>query len=197
MRISKSTQLILLTMLVSGFLLTFAYAQDPAIEQETKIELIVADEVGDKATRIDWTSNDPNIDFMSMQVGESQSIVDESGRNILVTKEEGGLRFNVDGESIIVPDMGEMHGEHMAIAMVAADGSTTLERDIDVNVIHGNATATAPGAMIITDKPLDAATQDSIRSLLQSAGENDVKFVASDSENRQIKVIRKQVEVTH
>lgn len=190
-------------MILTSLLCTPVFAQDPEIEHETRINVIVADDVSDQATRIDWTTNDPNIDFMNMQVGESQSIVDESGRNILVTKEEAGLRFNIDGESVFVPDMGEAHSAHMTL--VAADSGAIVDHDVDIEIIDGSSTATATsvaapamsGATIMTKEPLDAATQESIRSILLSAGENNVKFVDSGKLNRQIKVIRKQVEVVN
>jgi len=174
-----------------------AYAQEE--EHEIKMQVIVSGDGSESENVINWTSNDPNIDFQNMQVGESQAIVDESGRSVLVTKEADGLRFDVDGESVVIPDMGDMHGSTMT--MVSADGMVDIDHDIDVQLIGGGHAMASPvteGVMIITKEPLDATTQESIRSLLQSVGNNDeVTFIDGNNGpgGRHVKVIRKTVEL--
>lgn len=170
-----------------------------ATDHEMKMQIIVSGDGSDGDNVINWTSNDPNVDLHNMQVGESQAIVDDSGRSVLVTKQADGLRFDVDGESVVVPDMGGMHGTTMTF--VSADGMETVDHDIDVQVFgegHAMASPVSDGVMIITAEPLDAATQESIRSLLQSAGNNDeVNFIdrSSGHGDGQVKVIRKTVEI--
>jgi hypothetical protein len=173
-----------------------AYAQEE--QHEIKMQVIVSGDGSDSENVINWTSNDPNIDLQNMQIGESQAIVDESGRSVLVTKEADGLRFDVDGESVVIPDMGAMHGSTMTL--VSADGMTTMDHDIDVQVVGGGHAMASPvteGVMIITKEPLDATTQESIRSLLLSIGNDDeVTFIdGSGGPNRHVKVIRKTVEL--
>ena len=171
-------------------------------EHEIKMQIIVTGDGSDGEHVVNWSSSDPNIDFQSMQVGESQAIVDDSGRSVLVTKEADGLRFDVDGESIVIPDMGHIDGmgeSHMAF--ISAEGLEDIEHNIDVQVIgdaHAMASPVTDGVMIITKEPLDATTQESIRSLLQSVGNNDeVTFIdgSSDGNGRHVKVIRKTVEI--
>jgi hypothetical protein len=168
------------------------------VERDMRMQIVVAGDAGD-GTTINWTSNDPDLDLHNMQVGESRSIVDDSGRSVLVTKLQDGLKFDVDGESVVVPDMGN-HGT--SVAFVAADGVPGIEHDFDVQVLgSGRAMASpvADGIMIITREPLDAATQESIRAVLLSAGNDDeVTFIAdngSESDGK-VHVIRRTVEIT-
>ncbi len=62
-----------------------------------------------------------------MQEGENRSIIDESGRNILVTREADGFTLNIDGEIIELP---MLFGGHHSMVW-AEDGD-----EVDVNV-HG------------------------------------------------------------
>jgi hypothetical protein len=189
-----------LAILASSMIVGAALADDAAqtAEKEMTIQVVVAgDGTGEGAT-INWTSNDPNMDLHNMQIGESQSIVDDAGRAILVTKVEEGLKFDVDGESVVIPDMGE-HGTHMAL--ISADGINGIDHDVDVQVIgsgHAMASPVTDGVMIITSEPLDAATQESIRAVLQSAGNNDeVTFIdgGNSGGDGTVRVVRKKVEI--
>jgi hypothetical protein len=179
-----------------------ALADDTDVDtgHEVQIEVIVADGDMSDATTIDWTNTNPDIDLQNMQVGESQSIVDDSGRSILVTKEENGLRFNVDGKSVLMPEFGEVHGAHM-MTLVSTDGAQSVDHGFDIEVMgggHAMASPVADGVMIVTKEPLDASTQESIRSVLQSAGNTDeVTFIdgSAAGSGRHVKVIRKKVEL--
>jgi hypothetical protein len=179
-----------------------ALADDDVVDtgHEVQIEVIVADGDMSEATTINWTNSNPDIDLQNMQVGESQSIIDESGRSILVTKEENGIRFDVDGKSVLMPDIGEVHGAHM-MTLVSADGLQSVDHDFDIEVMgggHAMASPVADGVMIITGAPLDASTQESIRSVLQSAGNTEeVTFIdgSAAGSGRHVKVIRKKVEL--
>jgi len=165
---------------------------EQVVEKELKIQMAVT---SDDGTAMNWTSTDPNMDLHNLQIGETRSIVDDSGRSILVTKVEEGLRFDVDGESVVLPDMGAPGG-HMAF--VSSDGG---DHDFDVQVIgsgHAMASAVSDGVMIITGEPLDAATQESIRAVLQSAGNNDdVTFIDGSSRGHDgnVHVISKKIEI--
>lgn len=196
-----------LAVLGTSMIFGTAFADDIDVDtgHEVRIEVIVADGDMGEATAINWINTNPDIDLHNMQVGESQSIVDESGRSILVTREENGLRFEVDGKSVVVPDMGEIHGTSMVhgstAAFVLADGTQDIDHDFDIEVVsdgHDMATPVAGGVMIVTKEPLDASTQESIRSVLQSAGNTDeVTFIDRSGAGgaRHVKVIRKKVEL--
>jgi hypothetical protein len=115
-------------------------------------------------------SNDFGFDLAEMQVGESRSIVDESGRNILVTRAEDGFSINIDGETIELPDFdGAVHGG-----------------------MHVTAMNEMSGTMILSPKPIDGATQQAIKSLLESAGYgSDVNFIDHDGAEHGKVMIRK------
>lgn len=168
-------------------------------EEESEMKIVVAGAVAGDHNAIHWTGDSlQGLDMHGMQVGESRSIIDDAGRAILVTREEDGFRFDVDGKSVSVPAPA-IPGEYLALAE-AQDATAVYDVEIVGDCaampIHRTNTVT-----IVTDEPLDATTQESIRAVLQSAGRNDtVNFI--DGANgvagsRQIKVIRKQIEVEH
>lgn len=137
-------------------------------------------------------------DLHGMQEGENRSIVDESGRNILVTREADGFTLNIDGEIIELPML--FGGHHSMVWSEDGDGT-------DVNV-HVMRQATASGlhelhemrdmddTMIISGKPIDDATQQQIKLLLESAGHSsDVNFVDRETVHGEQVFIRKIVEI--
>ena len=136
-------------------------------------------------------------DLHGMQEGENRSIIDESGRNILVTREADGFTLNIDGEIIELP---MLFGGHHAMAW-SEDGN---EVDVNVHVMHRAKIASMDGmhdfddTMIISRKPIDDATKQQIKLLLESAGyESDVNFIdreAAHGEQVIIKRIEKTVE---
>lgn len=193
-----------LAALATTMLFGTALADDDgqAIEHEMKMQVIVSADGSSAGTAINWTSDDPNLDLHNMQVGESRSIIDDDGRSILITKEEDGLRFDVDGESVVIPDMGDPGNMRASsIALVSADGMQTIDHDIDVQVIgsgHAMASPVSDGVMIFSREPLDASTQETIRSVLQSAGNDDeVTFIDGSGSDGHTRVIRKQIEIVN
>ena len=46
----------------------------------------------DDSTSFHWVSDDSGFDMQNMQVGETHSIVDESGRSVLITRQEGSVQ---------------------------------------------------------------------------------------------------------
>ena len=167
------------------------------VEEQREMNIVIAGTSSDDSTTVHWIgSDDSGFDMQGMQVGETQSIVDESGRSVLITRQEEGFRFDIDGETVLVPDMGA-HGEYLTLT----DGSD-VTADFDVEFV-GNPYATPTfgntGVTIISGEPLDATTRESIKAVLQSAGRNDeVTYIdhSGDSHGRQIQMIRKKVEVT-
>jgi len=182
-----------------------AYAQEPVKKMEMKVVV----DSGDGPNVVSWETD--GDDLHGMAVGESRTIGTDSGEDITVTRTEAGLEFDVDGEKVVVPDMGD-HGTHMAF--VNADGIHKLDGDIDVavagvdghetvdvRIIGGGAHAVSmhdsmDGVTIISPTPLDDSVKESIRSVLISAGNNEeVRFIDGSGDGEHVKVIRKQVEI--
>ncbi len=145
-----------------------------AEEKKHVIIGVAGDGAGDNVA-ITLNSDELGFDLDDMQVGETRSVVDEQGRSILVTRNSSGFSFNVDGETIELPDFAELDSDDFH--WVAEGG----EADINLQVIrqHGNATVAQPGGTVVVSRePIDEATRMSIRSILESAGHgNDVEFV--------------------
>ena len=127
--------------------------------------------------RIVLDSEELGFDLHSMQEGENHSIIDESGRSILITRQADGFTLNIDGEVVEMP---MLFGQHHGMVW-SEDGD---EVDVNVHVMHRAKIAGMHGmhdfddTMIISRKPIDDATQQEIKSLLKSAGyESDINFV--------------------
>ncbi len=127
-----------------------------------------------------------------MQEGENRSIVDESGRNILITREADGFTFNIDGEIVEMP---ALFGGHHTMAWLD-DGD---EVDVNVHVMHRARFAGRHGmddTMIFSPRPIDDATQERIKELLESAGyASDVNFIDREAMHDG-QVIIKRIEKT-
>jgi hypothetical protein len=184
-----------LKLLALAVTLIFGAAALADVEEKREMKIVIAGASSDGNTTLHWTSDEPGFDMESMQLGETQSIVDESGRSVLVTREAEGFRFDVDGKTIVVPDMGA-HGAYMAFG----DGSD-FTADFDIAVMGDHQMMSSHGAggvTIISNEALDATTQESIKAVLQSAGRNEeVTFIdnSGGSDGRHIKIMRKQVEI--
>lgn len=141
-------------------------------------------------------SDDLGFNLDELQVGETRSVIDESGKSILITRNEDGYTFNVDGKDIELPHFdddadGGMH-------WVSKDG----DNDINVRVVSDvkmTALHEQHGTVIVSPKPIDEATQQAIKSVLESAGyDNDVDFIDSeggDHHDIKIKKVEKIVEI--
>ena len=188
----------------------FATAAYSGEKNHEKIEIKVIADGEESGTHFVLDSDDLDFDLHEMQVGENRSIVDKEGQSVLVTRTEGGFTFNVDGKTIdiLAP---ESHGDRQ---VWVSKGDHMESVDVDVHVMHdGEAPhamrtkrhkmAMAPhmkgmeGVMIISDKEIDEATQQLIRTTLESAGHESVHFAGGhDGGLHQVHVIKKVVEVT-
>ncbi len=159
-----------------------------------KVEVVVVGADHDGETRLVLNSDDLGFDLHDMQVGENQSIVDKDGRAVLVTRTEEGFTFDVDGKTIKMP-LFECHGGPSACF---SDGDHMS--DIDIRVMHDGMSASSmhmEGVIIFSGKEIDTATQEEIRSVLESAGHTEVSFAGGDDNARHhVRVIKKVVEVT-
>ena len=164
--------------LFSALLIGLAGPAMAGDEANMKMAIEVIGEDGMNASHFKFNSDDLGFDLDEMQVGESRSIVDESGQSILVTRGEEGFSLNIDGETIELPHL--RGGDHGGIHWIT-DGD---DSDINVHVMRDiNVTRTKEmsGTMIMSPKPIDAATQQAIKSLLESAGySNEVQFIDHD-----------------
>ena len=110
-----------------------------------------------------------------------------------LSRQADGYKFDIDGKTIKMPLFdGEHHG-----ATWVSDGDID---DIDVHVMHDSTMARASsleGVMIVSEKPIDDATQQAIKSMLESAGHgSEVRFIdttAAHDGAHGIKVIEKRV----
>lgn len=178
-------------------ILCFAAASFAAEEIKTKMHIEVIDDSADGAIQIKLDSDDMGFNLHDMQVGENRSIVDESGKSILITRKESGFVFDVDGETIEMPMFdGDHHG-----AVWVSDGHG---KDVDVHVMKDVDFVKAEsmdGIMIMSGKPIDEATQQAIKSLLESAGHgSEVNFINHEQHHgdgeHHVKVIQKRVKKT-
>ena len=168
-----------------------AIAQD-----QTRVQIeVISDDTDHEAVRIELDSDEMGFNLQDMQEGENRSIVDKDGRTILVTRNADGYSFDVDGKTIDMPLIAS--GRHEVIIADAHHGE-----NMDVRVMRHGKVATPVHmdcTMIMTGKPVDEATQQAIRSLLQSAGhDGDVRFMDRErihESHQQVRVIEERVEV--
>jgi hypothetical protein len=176
-----------------------AVAGDANAMWETRVVLVEDDGTGGEPIRIELSGEQLGFDLQYLQFGESRSVVDSAGRSILITRTEKGFDFEVDGRTISMPAFG-----HRAELVEIVDPA---EGEFDVEVMNsGTAFTTAMPANItvITPELLDANTQATIRSVLQSAGHTqEVTFIDHSttasmygSGPHAIKVIKKEAQVS-
>jgi hypothetical protein len=172
-------------------------------ESHQKIEVKVISDDGGDTTRLVLDSDELGFNLHDMQVGENQSAIDKEGRAVLITRTEDGFSFEVDGKIIEMPAFDGLHEKNVWIS----EGEFAPDVDVDVRVMHkgmGMHPGMAPhvmmedeGVMIISGKEVDAATQQVIRTALESAGHESVHFMGGgEGGPHQLRVIEKVVEVT-
>ncbi len=75
-------------------------------EEQKQMRLKIAVNKSDESnTSFDFDSETAGFDLQKMQVGESQTITDSSGKPALLTRTEDGFEFDIDGEKIDVADI--------------------------------------------------------------------------------------------
>ena len=172
-------------------------------EMHHKVEIKVISDDDDGETHLVLDSEDLGFNLHDMQIGENQSVVDKDGRAVLVTRNEDGFSFEVDGKTIDMPALDGLHEKNVWISK--SDGAPDV--DIEIRTLAGGMGkhhAMAPmamfdeeGVMIISGKEIDAATQQIIRTALESAGHESVYFSGGHEGGRhQLHVVKKVVEVT-
>ena len=175
--------------------LCFAAASFASEEVKTKMHVELINGSHDGAFRIELDSDEMGFNLHDMQVGENRSVIDKSGRSILVTRAEDGFVFNVDGETIEMPNF---TGEHHGAVWIDSD----IDTDVDVHVVKDvqfSMAGSTDGIMIMSGKPIDEATQQAIKSLLESTGHgSEVNFINHEQRHsdgaHQVKVLKKVIE---
>jgi len=174
----------------------FAAASFASEEVKTKMHIELIDDSNDGAFRIVLDSDEMGFNLHDMQVGENRSVVDKSGKSILVTREENGFTFNVDGETIEMPMLdGGHHGAVWVGAEHDPDVNVHVMKDVNFTMAEGEV-----GIMIMSGKPIDEATQQAIKSLLESTGHgSEVNFINREQHHgdgeHQFRVLKKTVEI--
>ncbi|MDH3429368.1 MAG: hypothetical protein OEQ14_05075 [Gammaproteobacteria bacterium] len=167
-------------------------------EVKRKMVMEIVGDSGDDEVRIELDSDELGFDLHDLQEGETRSIVDKEGRTILVSRDTDGFTFDVEGKSIKMPFFDG--GHHGAVWVSDQHGE-----DVDVHVRHDRKFVTAEsmdGIMIMSGKPIDEATQQAIKALLESAGHgSEVHFIDHKGPHHKgphggpphVKVIQKRV----
>ena len=179
-------------LVLAVFAVMMGFGVATAGEEEKKIEIKVVKSVDGEDKTVHWVGDGADID--GLEVGESRTLKD----GVVVTRGEDGLTIEVDGETVDV-----MHSTDHRMAM-AFVGDHEVDEDIDVKVskMHGKGGTHAvkirkahKGIMIASPNEIDADTQETIRSVLASAGyEDEVNFI--NPGERHVKIIEKRVEKT-
>lgn len=172
-------------------LMAFGAAMAQEGEEKIRIKVMVDGEGSDEATEVHWVSSDMDFEMQDLAVGETRTIKGDSGNTVTMTREEEGFSFNIDGKTIMLPDMGA-HGTHMAFV-----GDGAMHENIDVDVtsdVHVMRAHHPDGVTIVSGKPLDDSVKESIRSVLISAGNNEeVTFIDGSEDGK--RVIMKKIEI--
>ena len=205
MTMNRILSLLLATGLLSAGILSadsaLAGDSNATWESQRELRVVIAgnDGAGGEPIRIDLSGEELGFDLQDLQFGESRSVVDGSGRNILITRTETGYDFAVDGRTISMPAF-EQHAELVEIVDLS-------EGEFDVEGMSSGMAFTAAGPAgitVIAPDALDESTQAGIRSVLQAAGhEEAVTFIdqssmpqAHSGSAHAIKMIEKEVHVS-
>jgi len=170
--------------------LLFASVALAGESHQSKIRVVIAEgDSGDEIT-LNLNSDEMGFDLEEMQEGDTRSVVDESGRSILVTREADGFRFDVDGKTIKLPLFGAEHG-----AMWINDD---IGENVEVHVMRGEKFVSGDsldGVTILSGQPIDNETREGIRSLLISSGHSgEVEFIdpsGSPDGPHEVRIIKK------
>jgi len=178
-------------------------------EQRTRIEIAVEDDASGQQT-FHFDSQEAGFDLHSMAVGETRTVTDRSGKTANIRRTDDGFEFDVHGETINLKELHEpngMHGKH-EIEMHAHDADSDVTVVKDVRKVKMIRTDNSDGVTVISGKEIDEATRERVREALRSAGHDDEVLFIDGREfdtdidtqthgNREVRVIRKEVDVTN
>ena len=170
-------------------------------EHKTHIKIAIDGE-GESHRSFEWTSDDSDFDLHNLEVGESRTLTDDDGKEVVVTREENGLVFDVDGEKIELMHLNEtvdvevLHDDH--------DGENVFikEHNTEVHMIKADS---SDGVTIISGDEIDDETRAKIEEALKEAGKDGNVLFIDGSElsgdeqaqsKREVRIIKKKVDVT-
>ncbi|MDX1482657.1 MAG: hypothetical protein R3315_13320 [Woeseiaceae bacterium] len=167
----SSVQRLIIAACVAAIAFSVAAA---ASDRNYELRIAIDDGTPDGQLFIELDDATSGVDFDGLQVGESQSIVDSSGRNVLVTRTAKGFELNVDGRVIELPPL---DGDPAGGLRAADSQDATIEIERHLHAVdpaaNGDDTIT-----ISSSSAIDEATRESIRQALRSAGHDaDVEFI--------------------
>ena len=180
--------------LLWAFLLATAAIAGEA--HRTHIKIAVDDDgTGQQSFMFD--SDDAGFDLQSMVVGETRAVTDASGNVANVSRTEGGFEVEVAGETIVLgdPGLGDLGTEQDFVMHMHGD-----EGAKKIKIVK---TGDADDVTVISGGAIDEATRQRIREAFASSGEeNEVEFIDStefnaDGARKEVRVIRKEVDVTN
>ena len=154
---------------------------------QTRFDIQVKTDDGTEPVVIAFSSDDVDFDIMDLQVGENRSFIDDQGRTVFVTKQEDGLKLEVDGSAVEIPQFAGEHGLAIAHAGQHSDIDFEVKRDVRIEMLGDG------GVTILSGKEIDEVTRQSIESILQSGGHEKVNFILAGEpgQHRIHKIIRK------
>jgi hypothetical protein len=180
-------------LMAMGLFTTVAWSGD---EVQHSMKIAIVEDDGNGEMRIEIDSDDLGFDLQDMQVGENRAIVDKDGRSILITRGEKNFTFEADGQSIEMPVFGGADGTDVWFG----NGDAGPDINVDVVVVRDGMPPGAmemEGVMIISDEEIDQATQQIIRTALESAGYDKVRFAGGhEGGPQQLHFIERVVEVS-
>ncbi len=158
------------------FLMTLLLSWTAQAEEQKQMRLKIAvDSSDENNTSFDFDSETAGFDLQKMQVGESQTITDSSGKPALVTRTEAGFEFDIDGEKIDVADISAAH-------------------DVDVVEEHED---TEGGVRVIRKlKKIEVGESDEDVIIVDADGSLD-DAVSHSAKEHKIVVIKEKVDVTN
>lgn len=173
-------------LLVAVFMVLTGVGIASAGEEQHKIELKVVKSGDGSDHTVHWSGDGSALE--ALEVGESKTL--EGG--VVVTRTDDGMSFNINGETIDVPHM----SDHPSTTAFRMNG------DHNVEIIDGGphmavrAHSLHDGIMIASGEAIDETTQETIRSVLASAGyDADVRFIDRGSLHaRHVTVIKERIE---
>lgn len=183
-------------LLASVAALGFAMSAFAGDGKHMSMSIAVIDDATQEEVRVDLDDETLGFRLADMQVGENRAVVDKNGQNVLITREENGFKFDVDGKTIRTPlRHAPVDGEFDVVVMGAphADAAHRAPLPPLPPLAPGSA-----GTTIISSEPIDEATQQAIEQLLEAAGyDADVRFIdrrAPGDKRHEVRIIEKRVE---
>lgn len=181
-----------------------------------KIELTLNGKDGSKPVNLNLDSEKMGFKLSDIKNGETRTYTDEKGQVVTMTGTESGTKIQVAGTDIDVvlpPPHKEHHGGmHEKKVWIEKDGDgmhremETMDMDMgsdrEVRVMRMGGPGADHGLMLISPRPLDDATKQSIRDALIAAGitdkleimdGSDMQGGAGMSHGEKVHVIKKKV----